>query len=548
MKKTLTINLNGIVFHIDEDAYQILQNYLNEVDKQFHSEEDKEILKDIEARIAELFSEKLQNGKNVIEEVDVKEVMEGLGHPDQFAGEDEEKTTEKKEKTSRKNKRFYRDPENYIFGGIASGAAAYLNWDVTLMRFLFVILVFIGFGWIIPIYIIAWLVAPKATTTSHRLEVRGEDVTINNIKSEFKNAKNYVESDGFKHSAKKVSDKIANVIREIVKGAFIFISSFVGFAFLLITIGIIISLIVVFVHFNFTPALIPFTFNSNVLATITVASAILLLICPIIGLFSIITRLVNHKKRKKSRSFGWILFAIWITSLLFFITIVVSSAIHHQDDWKNHTLYTEARGTDSFNEIEIDNGVNVVLQQGEKYQVSVQTPEQHSNNIKTEIKDSMLHIYVENFSAMDVINNRYTVIVTTPNICKISICNGGKIESNGVFSTQNLSLNVSAMSCAKMNLNISDFLSVETSELSKTELKGYANKVNLHVSEASKIDAEKLQTKTAYVLAEDAAKAYISVSDNLWMEAQNAAQIEYKGNPTIVKSITNTSSIKRNNK
>lgn len=104
------------------------------------------------------------------------------------------------------------------------------------------------------------------------------------------------------------------------------------------------------------------------------------------------------------------------------------------------------------------------------------------------------------------------------------------------------------MSCAKMNLNISDFLSVETSELSKTELKGYANKVNLHVSEASKIDAEKLQTKTAYVLAEDAAKAYISVSDNLWMEAQNAAQIEYKGNPTIVKSITNTSSIKRNNK
>ena len=99
MKKTLTINLNGIVFHIDEDAYQILQNYLNEVDKQFHSEEDREILKDIEARIAELFSEKLQNGKNVIEEVDVKEVMEVLGHPDQFAGEDEEKTTEKKEKT-----------------------------------------------------------------------------------------------------------------------------------------------------------------------------------------------------------------------------------------------------------------------------------------------------------------------------------------------------------------------------------------------------------------------------------------------------------------
>ena len=41
---------------------------------------------------------------------------------------------------------------------------------------------------------------------------------------------------------------------------------------------------------------------------------------------------------------------------------------------------------------------------------------------------------------------------------------------------------------------------------------------------------QKTANKTAYVLAEDAAKAYISVSDNLWMEAQNAAQIEYKGN------------------
>ena len=67
MKKTVTINLNGIVFHIDEDAYMLLQHYLEQLSKQFSAEDEKEILNDIEARIAELFTEKLQNGKNVVE-------------------------------------------------------------------------------------------------------------------------------------------------------------------------------------------------------------------------------------------------------------------------------------------------------------------------------------------------------------------------------------------------------------------------------------------------------------------------------------------------
>ena len=84
MKKTLTINLNGIVFNIDEDAYQALKSYLNEIGAHFVSEEEKEILKDIEARIAELFAEKLQGNKDVIEITDVESVISVLGHPNQF--------------------------------------------------------------------------------------------------------------------------------------------------------------------------------------------------------------------------------------------------------------------------------------------------------------------------------------------------------------------------------------------------------------------------------------------------------------------------------
>ena len=85
MKKTLTVNLNNIVFHIDDDAYDMLQTYLHEIADHFTDEaERREIMTDIEARIAELFSEKLQKNKNVINLEDVQEVIEIMGKPSQY--------------------------------------------------------------------------------------------------------------------------------------------------------------------------------------------------------------------------------------------------------------------------------------------------------------------------------------------------------------------------------------------------------------------------------------------------------------------------------
>ena len=191
MKKTLTINLNGIVFNIDEDAYQALKSYLNEIGAHFVSEEEKEILKDIEARIAELFAEKLQGNKGVIEIADVESVISVLGHPNQFESEatESEETNKTEEPKKGKHKRFYRDPENRILGGVAGGVAAYLDWDTTLVRILLVILVIIGFGWAIPIYLLVWLIAPEARTTAQRLEMQGKDVTVDAIKEQFDSAK-----------------------------------------------------------------------------------------------------------------------------------------------------------------------------------------------------------------------------------------------------------------------------------------------------------------------------------------------------------------------
>ena len=72
MKKTLTVNLNNVVFHIDDDAYELLQNYLSAVEKQLSEDERKEVMSDIEARVAELFTERLQRNKNVVNKAIVR--------------------------------------------------------------------------------------------------------------------------------------------------------------------------------------------------------------------------------------------------------------------------------------------------------------------------------------------------------------------------------------------------------------------------------------------------------------------------------------------
>ena len=118
MKKTLSINLNGVAFYIDEDAYSTLKSYLNDLSKHFSDAEESEILKDIDARIAELFTERLNNGnKTVVEMQDVEAVIETLGSPNQFDVDGDEKEPQSKadEKKKTQYRKLYRNPNDVIW-------------------------------------------------------------------------------------------------------------------------------------------------------------------------------------------------------------------------------------------------------------------------------------------------------------------------------------------------------------------------------------------------------------------------------------------------
>lgn len=191
MKKTFTINISGSVFHIDEDAYEKLQNYLLMLSNHFGgSVEGREILQDIEARIAELFNLKMKDGKDVIIDPWVDEVIERMGKPEDFMdASDSEETAQAEPVTATEQRkvkrRLYRDPDHRVIGGVCSGMGAYFNIDPVILRIVFVVL-FFTFGSSVLLYLILWIAVPKARTTAQRLEMKGEEATVSNIEKSIK--------------------------------------------------------------------------------------------------------------------------------------------------------------------------------------------------------------------------------------------------------------------------------------------------------------------------------------------------------------------------
>lgn len=179
MQRIIQINIAGRIIPIEEDAYQLLKNYIASLTKQFAKEEGKdEIIQDIENRIAELFAIRLQTGAPAIDNADVKKVMETLG----AANELNEPTTGNYTKTTylpavygqqqQENqkqydyippRRLYRNPHDKIIGGVCSGVANYFDIDPVIVRLVMVVL-FLTAGIGLVAYILAWIIIPAAKT------------------------------------------------------------------------------------------------------------------------------------------------------------------------------------------------------------------------------------------------------------------------------------------------------------------------------------------------------------------------------------------------
>ena len=227
MNKTVNMNLGGFFFHIDEDAYQKLNRYFDAIKRSLSNDGREEIMNDIESRISELFSEKLNADKQVLGIKDVDDVIAIMGQPEDYKIEDNDRQeTNYNYASTGKSKKLYRDTENGILGGVSSGLGHYFGVDSVWIRIALVLLVFAGFGTGIIAYIVLWVVMPEAKTTSEKLEMRGEPINIsniekkvkeeyNNLTDKFKNADYDKMGNQFRSSAEKIGGTLGDILPKI---------------------------------------------------------------------------------------------------------------------------------------------------------------------------------------------------------------------------------------------------------------------------------------------------------------------------------------------
>ena len=303
MKKTVTINLGGVVFNIDDDACDRLSQYLADIEKRFPEEERAEIIRDIEERMAELLNFKLQN-RNVVEIHDVEEVIEVIGQPEQFDDESGDNSgaqssfaasTSQATTTGmqpRRPRKLYRNSNDRMVSGVASGLAAYFDIDPAITRILFIVLTLISFGWGILVYLVMLIIMPEAKTKAQFLEMQGIEPTLENI-------------DNFHQEPNTRSDG-SNTLGKILKICLIVVGIIIGSSLAVAVLGIFIAMFVALL----THA--PGTFG-NAIDMGLLGSCALFLLCPVIGIAVLCVRAANGERKHKW--VGWTLLAVWLLSL-----------------------------------------------------------------------------------------------------------------------------------------------------------------------------------------------------------------------------------------
>jgi phage shock protein PspC (stress-responsive transcriptional regulator) len=261
MKKTVNINLAGTFFHIDEDAFAKLSRYLEAVKKSISDPVGgDEIIQDIEARIAELFSERLEINTQVISTRELDAIIKIMGQPEDYImDEDAAQTNSATGNQTRGettiNKQLFRDSDNKFIAGVCSGLGHYLGLEVIWVRLFWIFLSFVTTGFGVIAYLLFWILVPGAETTSEKLKMTGEPINISNIEKKFnegyqkvsQNIKN-VDYDKYEEKIKKGSasffDSLSTILSTVFKIGIKFFGLLIVIAGLLGLISILIGMTV----------------------------------------------------------------------------------------------------------------------------------------------------------------------------------------------------------------------------------------------------------------------------------------------------------------
>lgn len=340
MNKTISINISGLVFYIEEGAFDILKAYLDSIKAYFATQKGgDDIVADIEARVAELFQERVSDEKTAITLEDVNEVITSLGQPQDMMDEEDAEENIDSERVRDQAKedvgerQLFRDPDNKLLGGVCGGISAYFGIDPVWLRLAFVLsLVIYGTG--VLLYIILWVVLPEAVSTSDRLKMRGKPINVDNIeKSILKGAKDLEEglsdlindpshkarikrtADTAQSGFQKIVDAIVQLVVLIVKFVARFAAVIAAIAGILIVAAVGMLLMTGVVFNDYSSLVMPQGLHGTLLI---IALALIVLIPVLLLLIRIFQMGLKQGQMSKS---------IWVTGLIVWVLCIGTALV-----------------------------------------------------------------------------------------------------------------------------------------------------------------------------------------------------------------------------
>lgn len=399
MKKTFNINISGEPFIIDEDAYTLLNDYLQTLSQVFAGTPDgAQIEQDIELRFAEIFSEEMELNKKVVTIEMVRDVIERIGDPQQFGadpkisesisesiGPDGVENIEINETTTPPpfdpegsiKKRLFRDPYEKILGGVCSGLAHYLGIDPVYVRIIAAVLGFLSFSTLFWVYLILWIIIPAAKTPFQRMQMYGESATIKNIgqsvNSFFNRRSHSWRTDNLSPSHDTASWRFNHVLMILTKVVMVGLS--------LIALPILLAMVALFTvdlfllftlpfdnafsaeffaNFGFVNS--PFSTASVIFTQCCILSAILIIAIPAFALiwctFSLFSKNLTMKR-------GWIvtLCVSWVIGVMMMIGAFIFSLFNPELSWNRHNARTLIEmAMDDDDDVTDDNDFQITIQ------------------------------------------------------------------------------------------------------------------------------------------------------------------------------------------
>jgi len=352
MKKTIKINISGLVFHIDEDAFEKLENYLDRLKSRFRNTPgENEIIADIESRIAEIFQTRISDTKEVVNLSDVTEVIGMLGEPEEIdgSGEEEGYEVEREFETGYREgrKRIYRDPDNQVLGGVCGGLGEYFRLDPLIIRIVFIVFTLI-YGVGILIYLLLWIVVPEARTRTEKLEMRGESINVSNIeksiRKEYEQVKtrvgNIKDSRAY-NDGRRGLGRLVNGVGRIFLAFFKVIGAIIGISFVIAGIAILVAIIGSLVaghtwfindfmdYSGFSVPDVLSVFVDESVAIIGLIALFILVAIPVLGLIYAGVKLL-FPFRANDKAIGLSSLSVWVIALVVLLIFGASEGMKYK--------------------------------------------------------------------------------------------------------------------------------------------------------------------------------------------------------------------------